>query len=138
MRSLEYSRGHSPWPMPKAVGSDWHAHNELLQQFYTYAVVGIFLMAAFYANLYRQARRMSGSPQRALLLGLLPFIVIRGFADTDRFALTLPLWCITLLTSMLVAPQVAVATRALRQPYPDYSHRLLSFESGAPTKDGQI
>jgi hypothetical protein len=32
-------------------------------------------------------------------------VVIRGFADTDRFELTLPLWFVFLISSLLHASQ---------------------------------
>jgi exopolysaccharide production protein ExoQ len=80
----------------------WHAHNELLQLFYTYGIVGLFLFIAVYGSLYLQIRRASVA-DKALFYGLLLFIVIRGFADTDRFELTLPLWFVFLISSLLNA-----------------------------------
>ena len=80
----------------------WHAHNELLQLFYTYGIVGLFLFIAVYGSLYLQLRRASVS-DKALFYGLLLFIVIRGFGDTDRFELTLPLWFVFLISSLLNA-----------------------------------
>jgi exopolysaccharide production protein ExoQ len=81
----------------------WHAHNELLQLFYTYGIVGLLLFIAVYGSLYLQLRRASVA-DRALFYGLLLFIVIRGFGDTDRFELTLPLWFVFLISSLLNAP----------------------------------
>jgi exopolysaccharide production protein ExoQ len=81
----------------------WHAHNELLQLFYTYGIVGLLLFIAVYGSLYLQLRRASVS-DKALFYGLLLFIVIRGFGDTDRFELTLPLWFVFLISSLLNAP----------------------------------
>jgi exopolysaccharide production protein ExoQ len=80
----------------------WHAHNELLQLFYTYGIVGLLLFIAVYGSLYLQLRRASVS-DKALFYGLLLFIVIRGFGDTDRFELTLPLWFVFLISSLLNA-----------------------------------
>ncbi len=79
----------------------WHAHNEILQQFYTYGVVGLMLLAGLYGTFYLQARRLSSSPDSSLFAGLLIFIFIRGLGDTDRFDLSLPLWAITLFGLML-------------------------------------
>jgi len=76
----------------------WHAHNELIQQFYAYGVVGVFLLIAVYGSFFRHARRMPPSPHKTLLFGLLLFIVIRGFGDTERFDLSFPLWSIALIT----------------------------------------
>jgi exopolysaccharide production protein ExoQ len=79
----------------------WHAHNELLQLFYSYGVVGIFLFLAVYGSLYLQLRRLPWSSNKALFLGLLLFIVIRGLGDTDRFELTLPFWSLFVISSLL-------------------------------------
>jgi exopolysaccharide production protein ExoQ len=84
----------------------WHAHNELLQLFYCYGVVGIFLFLAVYGSLYLQLRRLPRSSNKALFLGLLLFIVIRGFGDTDRFELTLPFWSLLVISSLMHLPQL--------------------------------
>jgi exopolysaccharide production protein ExoQ len=87
------------------VFEPWHAHNELLQLFYTYGIVGILLFLAVYGSLYLQLRRRSSASDKALFYGLLLFIVIRGLGDTDRFELTLPLWFVLLISSLLHASQ---------------------------------
>ena len=79
----------------------WHAHNELLQQFYAYGLVGIFLLIGLYGSFYLQVRRLSATPDKALFLGLLIFIIVRGLGDTERFDLSFPLWSITLISLML-------------------------------------
>lgn len=81
----------------------WHAHNELLQQFYTYGAIGIVLLVGAYRSLYRYARRTAGPATRPLLASLLVFVVVRGLADTENFDLSLPLWLITLLSLTLAA-----------------------------------
>jgi len=83
----------------------WHAHNELLQLFYTYGIVGLLLFIAVYGSLYLQLRRHSSGSDKALFYGLLLFILIRGFGDTDRFELTLPLWFVFLISALLHTPQ---------------------------------
>jgi exopolysaccharide production protein ExoQ len=100
----------------------WHAHNELLQLFYTYGIVGLLLFIVVYGSLYLQLHRLPRSSHKALFLGLLLFIAIRGLGDTDRFELTLPFWSIFLISSLLNMPQPA-------------SIRLA--EPSTPTKDGQ-
>ena len=100
----------------------WHAHNELLQLFYAYGVVGILLFLIVYGSLYLQLHRMPWSSDKALFYGLLLFIAIRGLGDTDRFELTLPLWCVFLVSSLL----------QISQPI-----SLNSLELSAPIKDGQ-
>ena len=82
----------------------WHAHNEVLQQFYAYGIVGIFLLIALYVSFYRQLRRVS-SQHKTLFLGLLLFIVVRGLGDTERFDLSFPLWSIALISLMLSRPE---------------------------------
>lgn len=97
----------SVWKVIPPFGPDqfeaWHAHNELLQQFYAYGVVGIVLLIGVYVSFYRQARRLTLPAQRAIFVTLILFIVIRGFADTERFDLSFPLWSITLLSLMFVS-----------------------------------
>ena len=80
-----------------------HAHNEILQQFYAYGVVGILLLTGLYLSFYRQARRLTLPGHRAIFVTLILFIVIRGFADTERFDLSFPLWSIALLSLMFAA-----------------------------------
>jgi hypothetical protein len=79
----------------------WHAHNELLQQFYAYGVVGIILLIGVYGSFYLQVRRVSRPQHRTLFISLIVFIVIRGLGDTERFDLSFPLWSIALLSLML-------------------------------------
>lgn len=99
----------------------WHAHNELLQLFYSYGVVGILLFLAVYGSLYRQLRRLSCSSNKALFYGLLLFIAVRGLGDTDRFELTLPFWCIFLVSSILQKSSFSsVNSLALSGPLKDY------------------
>jgi exopolysaccharide production protein ExoQ len=80
----------------------WHAHNELIQLFYAYGVLGLFIFFALHGSFYRLLRSLPRSRQQALFLGLLLFILIRGLADTDRFETTLPLWLFTLVSSLLM------------------------------------
>jgi exopolysaccharide production protein ExoQ len=79
----------------------WHAHNEILQQFYAYGAVGLLLLIGLYGSFYRQVHHLSPSPRKILFLGLLLFIVIRGLGDTERFDLSFPLWSVALISLML-------------------------------------
>jgi exopolysaccharide production protein ExoQ len=96
---------HSVWKVIPPFGSDQfearHAHNELLQQFYAYGIVGVFLLIALYGSFYRQVRKLPKSPLRALLLGLLVFVIARGLADTEAFDLSLPLWAIAMFSAIM-------------------------------------
>jgi hypothetical protein len=73
----------------------WHAHNELLQQFFTYGIVGVVLVATLYWSLLRQCRRHAADPLALTCQCLLLLVAIRGMADTERFDLSFPLWAIT-------------------------------------------
>jgi O-antigen ligase len=99
----------SVWKVIPPFGFDqfetWHAHNELLQQFYAYGVVGIVLLIGLYWSFYAQARRILRPEHKTLFLALIAFMVIRGLGDTERFDLSFPLWSITLLSLTLAAPQ---------------------------------
>ncbi len=86
---------------PFGTFEPWHAHNELIQQFYAYGAAGIVLLLGVYGSFYRQARRMVDLSYRPICLGLILFIVVRGLADTERFDLSFPLWSIALISLML-------------------------------------
>jgi exopolysaccharide production protein ExoQ len=100
---------HSVWKVIPPFGDfeARHAHNELLQQFYAYGVVGIFMLIGTYHSFYRQTRKLHGSPLKTLLFGLLVFVLIRGFADTEPFDLSLPLWAIVMFSATMVQSRVA-------------------------------
>jgi exopolysaccharide production protein ExoQ len=76
----------------------WHAHNELLQQFFTYGVTGVLLVCALYWSLYRLARQFRDTSLGLLTQTLLMLVLVRGSVDTDRFDLSLPLWLITIVS----------------------------------------
>jgi exopolysaccharide production protein ExoQ len=99
----------SVWKVIPPFGIDqfeaWHAHNELLQQFYAYGVVGIVLLIGLYGSFYAQTRRILRPEHKTLFLALIVFIVIRGLGDTERFDLSFPLWSIALLSLTLAAPE---------------------------------
>lgn len=90
---------HSVWKVVPPFGpfEARHAHNELLQQFYAYGVVGLVLLTGLYASFWRQVRRLPTGPTRTFLLGLLIFVLVRGLADTEPFNVSLPLWFIALV-----------------------------------------
>ncbi len=90
----------------------WHAHNELLQQFYAYGIVGVILLIALYGSFYLQVTQLSSSSDKALFLGLLFFIVVRGFADTERFDISFPLWSIALISLTLARTESSIEVPA--------------------------
>jgi exopolysaccharide production protein ExoQ len=78
-----------------------HAHNEMLQQFYAYGAVGVFMLFAIYGSVWRQLRRLADSSLRTFFFGMLLFVVVRGFADTEAFDLSLPLWFIAMISALI-------------------------------------
>lgn len=90
-----------------------HAENEVLEQFYSYGVAGVLILAGVYGSLYRSIRRHAASDVKIILTSILLFIVIRGFAEAEPFDLLLPLWAVV-LTSMLI--RSGDAFRATRSP----------------------
>jgi O-antigen ligase len=96
---------HSVWKVIPPFGPDQfearHAHNELLQQFYAYGAMGIFMMAAIYSSLFRNLRRLAAGPVKTLFFGMLIFVLVRGLADTEVFDLSLPMWAILMIGSLI-------------------------------------
>jgi exopolysaccharide production protein ExoQ len=82
------------------------AHDELLQQFFSFGVVGVLLTIALYWVFFRQVRRASPSHLKTLAATLLLFALIRGITDTQNFDLSFPLWLMAML-SILFASQTA-------------------------------
>jgi exopolysaccharide production protein ExoQ len=78
-----------------------HAHNELLQQFYAYGVVGVFLFFMIYWSIFRHIRRLKAGAVRTFFISFLIFILVRGTADTDRFDLSLPMWAILMFSLLM-------------------------------------
>lgn len=89
----------------------WQAHNELLQQFFTYGAIGVATMVALYLAVYRDLRMARGAPQQILASALLLFALVRGLVDTERFDLTYPLWLMAMMSIWL-----ARTPRAFRIP----------------------
>jgi exopolysaccharide production protein ExoQ len=94
---------HSVWKIIPPFGSfeARHAHNELLQQFYAYGVVGVCMLAGVYTAVFREIRKLPANSLKTFFFGLLLFILVRGLADTEVFDLSLPLWSIVLIGSIL-------------------------------------
>ncbi len=96
---------HSVWKVIPPFGPDRfearHAHNELLQQFYAYGLCGICIMVGLYGTLFRNLRALQASPLKTLLQGMLLFALVRGFADTEVFDLTLPTWSMVIFAFLI-------------------------------------
>jgi exopolysaccharide production protein ExoQ len=74
-----------------------HAHNELIQQWFTYGAVGVFLAAMVYVSFYRNVRGMRSLPAD---LGwcMLIFSLIRGIGEANHVELCFPLALLFTLT----------------------------------------
>jgi O-antigen ligase len=96
---------HSVWKVVPPFDSDRfearHAHNELLQQFYAYGLLGIALFAGIYASFYLHIRRLAPGRMRTFLFAFLIFCLVRGLADTESFDLSLPLWTLIMMTLLI-------------------------------------
>jgi len=102
---------HSVWKVIPSFGvfEARHAHNELLQQFYAYGIMGICLLVGLYGSLYRQIRRLNPGPLKIFLTSFLIFVLVRGLADTEPFDLSLPLWAIVMF-SLLIQNELVTKT----------------------------
>jgi O-antigen ligase len=90
------------WAVPPLGNfAPMQAHNELLQQFFTYGIAGVIALIALYWSFYRQIRSTPASRFTTLAGALLVFAVVRGLVDTERFDLSYPLWLIALLSMVL-------------------------------------
>jgi exopolysaccharide production protein ExoQ len=78
-----------------------HAENELLQQFYSYGLVGVVMLAGLYGSLYRKIRRLSQDSFKIIFASIVLFVIVRGFAEAEPFDLLLPLWAIVMLTMLV-------------------------------------
>lgn len=79
------------------------AHDELLQQFFSFGAVGLIVTLALYWLIFRQIRRTNPSHLKTLAATLLLFALIRGLTDTQNFDLSFPLWLMALLSIVLAA-----------------------------------
>jgi O-antigen ligase len=78
-----------------------HAENELLQQFYAYGLAGIVMLVGLYGSLFRAILRGRDGISKSILAAVMLFIFVRGFAEAEPFDLLLPLWMITLFSSIV-------------------------------------
>ncbi len=94
---------HSVWKVIPPFGAfeARHAHNELLQQFYAYGILGIATLFVVYGSVFRQLRKTPDASLRVLFQGMLLFVIIRGFADTEVFDLSLPVWFIAIIGALI-------------------------------------
>jgi len=79
-----------------------HAHNEFLQQLFTYGIVGLVVVISAYWSFYRRVRASESSGLRSLAMAILILVLVRGIVDTDQFELCFPLWLMTMFSMTLV------------------------------------
>jgi len=98
---------HSVWKVIPPFGSDQfearHAHNELLQQFYAYGVVGVVMLVGIYRSFYLGVRKFPAGPLKTFAFSMLVFALFRGLADTEVFDLSLPLWLMSMICLQFVS-----------------------------------
>jgi len=99
-----------------------HAENELLQQFFAYGLAGVLLLIGLYGSLFRRILRQPQGTSKAILIGIMLFVLVRGLAEAEPFDLLLPLWMITLISSVVdpamepVQPAVKFGIAGLGSP----------------------
>jgi exopolysaccharide production protein ExoQ len=81
------------------------AHNELLQPFFEYGLVGVGIVIALYASFLRQAWRTPVSELRTLGLVILIFSLVHGLADTVPIGLSYHLWLMAVVSLCLARMQ---------------------------------
>ena len=74
-----------------------HAHNDFLQQFFSYGLVGLLLSLTIYVSFFRHLRRSAPSPQLGLAYALLIYGLLHGLTDASPTELMLPSCMILLL-----------------------------------------
>lgn len=95
----------SAWKVIPPFGPDRfeapHAHNEILQQFYAYGLVGVCLFTGIYWSLYRHVHKLLRGPRKTFFLAFLLFLLVRGIADTERLDLSIPMWGIVMVSLLI-------------------------------------
>jgi len=79
----------------------WQAHNELLQQFFSYGAIGLGMFVLLYSSFCRFLHQHRQSEWVAVAAALMVFVIVRGVADAERFDVNFPLWLMTLLTLVI-------------------------------------
>ena len=66
------------------------------------------IVFALYWNVYREIRKISIGSLKTLFLAMFLFVLVRGLADTEVFDLSLPLWAIALIGSMVINQKTGI------------------------------
>jgi exopolysaccharide production protein ExoQ len=78
----------------------WHAHNEFLQEFFEYGLVGVAITVRLYLALTSAARRYTARaagrsivpPFGKLVSVIVLFALVHGLTESINFGLSIPLW----------------------------------------------
>jgi exopolysaccharide production protein ExoQ len=85
------------------------AHNELLEQFFEYGLLGVAVTIALYLSLFFAAKRSAANNYRDLVFVVMLFAVIHGLTESLNLDLTVPLW-LTAAVSIAFAQSSETAT----------------------------
>ena len=103
---------------PFGTFAAWHAHNELLQQFFSFGIPGAVVVIGLYWAFFRQIRQSAASHLKTLASALLVFALARGLTDTEPYDLSLPLWLMAMLSILLCSTQTATPSPSLHASTP--------------------
>jgi exopolysaccharide production protein ExoQ len=81
----------------------FQAHDDLLQQFFSFGAVGVILTIALYWVFFRQIRRAPASGLKNLSGALLLFALVHGVTDAQIADLSFPLWLMVMLSILLAS-----------------------------------
>ena len=79
----------------------WQAHNEMLQQWFCFGLLGLFLYVILHLSLWRAIRRYPRSEFATLAGAVLVFAMVRGLVDTENVSVNYPLWLMALFAFVL-------------------------------------
>jgi exopolysaccharide production protein ExoQ len=93
----------------------WHAHNELLQEFFEYGLLGVAITVGLYLALIFTAKRYaakhgSESPYVRLIFVIVLFAMIHGLTESINFGLSIPLWLFATFAIALEQPPSEATT----------------------------
>jgi exopolysaccharide production protein ExoQ len=98
----------------------WHAHNELLQEFFEYGVLGVVVTFGLYLSLMSAAKRFTKKvsaispgamhPYGRTVSVIVLFAFVHGLTESVNFGLSIPLWLFAALAIALEqSPSEAMA-----------------------------
>jgi O-antigen ligase len=93
-----------------------HAENEVLEQFYSYGLAGVLILAGVYGSLYRSIRRRASSEVKLILISIVLFVIVRGLAEAEPFDLLLPLWSVALISMLVLGEDTVACTQPSVSP----------------------